>query len=130
MGELNPSGSAARKTAMDKQDILYFDGSCPMCSAEMNRLGRLSDDGLCLVDIHSTANHELPEDREQLLEILHMTTADGRVLTGVEANVAAWQHTRLGVLLRFLRWPIIRQIADFFYKAWASRRYRRLYSGE
>ena len=112
---------------MNKQDTLYYDGACPLCSAEMTRLGRLSDDGLRLVDIHQSAPRSLPGQRDQLLAVLHLETADGRILTGVDANVAAWQHTRPGMLFRWLRWPGIRRIADAVYNRWAAKRFRRLY---
>ena len=54
----------------------------------MTRLGRLSDDGLRLVDIHQSAPRSLPGQRDQLLAVLHLETADGRILTGVDAK---WQ---------------------------------------
>ncbi len=108
-------------------DTLYYDGACPLCTAEMARLGKLCDDGLDLRDIHTmTPDPDLP-DREKLLRNLHLRRADGRILTGIDANVAAWQHTRLGFLWRWLRWPLVRPIADAAYRLWAERRYRRLY---
>lgn len=119
-----------RNNGMKKQNTLYYDGACPLCSAEMNRLQRLSDDGLCLIDVHSAARDTLPEDPHRLLEVLHMETADGRLLTGVDANVAAWQHTRWGLLFRWMRWPVIRSVADFVYGIWARRRYNKMYPGE
>lgn len=108
-------------------DTLYYDGHCPLCTAEMARLGKLSDGGLELRDIHALQPDPALPDRETLLRNLHLRTADGRLLTGIEANVAAWQHTRLGPLWRWLRWPLIRPIADAAYRVWADRRYRRLY---
>ena len=49
------------------------------------------------------------------------------LLTGVDANVAAWQYTRYGWWFRWMRWPLIRPIADHFYDLWARWRYNRLY---
>ncbi len=108
-------------------DELYYDGQCPLCVAEMDRLREHADDELELIDIHSVAQTEALPHREQLLGTLHLKTADGGFLVGVDANVAAWSHTRFGWLWRPLRWPLVRVVADALYRHWARWRYRRLY---
>ncbi|MDP4652461.1 MAG: DUF393 domain-containing protein [Haliea sp.] len=108
-------------------DILYYDGQCPLCTREMAKLGQLCDGELQLQDIHGlTSETELP-DRDTLLRTLHLKTADGQLLTGIDANVMAWQHTRFGPLWRWLQWPVIRPVAEAAYRFWAQRRFRRLY---
>ena len=110
------------------QDILYYDGLCPLCSFEMRKLGAHADDRLQLVDIHTLADlSDLPSKRA-LLARLHLKRADSQLLLGLDASVAAWQHTRFDVLYRWLRWPVIRGIADRVYGLWAQVRYRRLYT--
>ena len=110
-----------------KNDELFYDGQCPLCVAEMDKLRTLADGGLDLVDIH-TADEELDlPERETLLGTLHLRRKEGGFLVGMDANVAAWQHTRYGWLWRPLRWPLIRQFADACYRPWARWRYRRLY---
>ena len=92
----------------------------------MNHLGRLKDPNLQLVDIHSLdTTPDLPS-KETLLEVLHLRRGD-RWLTGVDASVAAWQHTRYGLLWRWMRWPLIGGVIDAVYRRWAVWRYRRLY---
>lgn len=108
-------------------DTLYYDGQCPLCSKEMAKLGTMCGGGLELRDIHQLPASDALPDRDTLLRTLHLRTADGRLLTGIDANVAAWQHTRLGPLWAWLRWPLIKPCADFCYNLWAERRYRRLY---
>ncbi len=115
---------------MTNQNILYYDGACPLCSAEMDRLDRLSDEGLALVDIHSAPKDDLPNDPQLLLKTLHLALADGRVLTGVDANVAAWEHTKWASVFRWMRWPGVRWVTDAVYDAWSSRRYEKLYGRE
>jgi predicted DCC family thiol-disulfide oxidoreductase YuxK len=108
-------------------DVLYFDGQCPLCTAEMDRLGKLADSGLVLRDIHELRDDTLP-CRDDMLRTLHLRTAEGELLTGIEANVAAWQHTRMGLFWRWLRWPLVRPIAEKVYGRWALWRYQRLYA--
>ena len=109
-------------------DTLYYDGHCPLCSIEMEKLNRHAGAKLQLVDIHSLQDNPGLPSRQILLSSLHLKRADGELLTGLDANVAAWQHTRFGFLYKWLRWPLVRSIADWFYARWAEVRYRRLYS--
>ena len=78
-------------------DTLYYDGNCPLCLREVSRLRELADRDLALCDIFEAEDDGLP-DRDTLLRQLHLQTADGKLLTGVEANVAAWRHTRWSFL--------------------------------
>ena len=106
---------------------LYYDGNCPLCTREMARLAEVKGDGLRLQDIHSITDfHALP-DRDTLLRNLHLKTAEGKILTGVDANVAAWQGTRYSPLISWMRWPLIKPLVDAAYRFWALWRYRRLY---
>jgi predicted DCC family thiol-disulfide oxidoreductase YuxK len=105
---------------------LYYDGQCPLCTAEINHLRRLKGDELDLIDVHGCGQQGLPSRRE-MLEKLHYRDADGRLLVGLDANIAAWQHTRIGFLWRILDWPLIRPLAEWAYNRWAVIRYRRLY---
>lgn len=106
---------------------LFYDGRCALCAGEIQRLARLQQGTLLLQDIHSMTPAEGLPDRDTLLQTLHLRTASGHWLTGADANVAAWQHTRHGWLWRWLRWPMVRHIVDACYAPWARWRYRRLY---
>lgn len=107
-------------------DTLYYDSHCPLCDKEVVRLRDLSGGELELRDIHTVDESGLPS-RDRLLRTLHLRTGDGKLLQGLEANVAAWQHTRFGFLWRWLQWPLIRVVAGRVYDAWALWRYQRLY---
>jgi predicted DCC family thiol-disulfide oxidoreductase YuxK len=106
---------------------LYYDGQCPLCTKEMDRLEKLKDQDLQLADIHTLASDQDLPDKDTLLRTLHLRLPDGRLLTGADANVAAWQHTRHGAWFRWMRWPIVSSVVDRLYDAWARRRYNRLY---
>lgn len=106
-------------------ETLYYDGQCPLCNAEMARLGAYEPAGLELLDIHQL---ELDEAiKHQMLKNLHLKTADGSFKIGLDANIAAWQHTRWGWAWQSLRLPGIGWIAGRIYKLWAEQRYSRLY---
>ena len=107
-------------------DKLFYDGNCPLCSAEMARLERIKDNELVLQDIHQLDQEELPAPREQLLKLLHLDR-NGQMITGIDANVAAWEHTRYGALWKILTWPLIKPIASAAYSWWAVKRYQRMY---
>ena len=109
------------------KDVLYYDGACPLCAREMKHLANLKRDSLDLVDIHQTnITHDMPS-KEDLLLNLHLKQGNDWVI-GADANVAAWQHTRVGMLWIWLRWPVVKQIVDPIYSVWAKRRFEGLYS--
>ena len=106
-------------------EILYYDGACPLCRTEIAQLEKMVDNDIVFQDVHSMDMD--PVEAESRLRILHLKTTEGHFLKGLDANVAAWQHTRLGFLFRILRWPLVRQFADAVYNYWAHRRFDRLY---
>jgi predicted DCC family thiol-disulfide oxidoreductase YuxK len=108
-------------------DILYYDGKCPLCLREIRALERLRADRLQLVDVHLYEPAPGEPTRDSMLLRLHLRTADGRWLSGVDATVKAWSHTRWGFLFRPLRWPLLASLADRAYDYWARRRYDGLY---
>lgn len=108
------------------KETLYYDGSCPLCAREMKHLAKLKRESLELIDIHQTPITRDMPSKEDLLLNLHLKRSD-EWLVGADANVAAWQHTSLGWLWTWLRWPLIRQIVDPVYAFWAKRRYEGLY---
>ena len=106
---------------------LFFDGSCPVCVREMNQLKNWNTNKeLHLVD---ATNHQAMEafphiDSANAMRILHAETAEGELLLGLDANIAAWNAVKRKPLLGILRWPIIRPIADQGYLFFARHRYR------
>ena len=108
-------------------DKLYYDGQCPLCVKEMDRLRVIKDADLDLVDIHALDDDATPVAKDTLLRVLHMER-DGEMVTGIDANIAAWEHTRYGALWRWMRLPLIRPIVELAYNRWARWRYDRLYS--
>lgn len=74
---------------------VYFDGSCPLCRAEIGYYWRQDQDrALCFIDISETGAVP-PEGMTQrrAMQRFHVRASDGGVLSGVAAFVEIW--TRL-----------------------------------
>lgn len=106
---------------------LFYDGRCPLCMKEMAHLAELKTDQLQLADIHALPDDEGLPERDTLLRTLHLRLPDGSLLTGADANVAAWSYTPRASWYRWLRWPLVRPLTDWVYRLWARWRYDRLY---
>ena len=77
------------------KSTVYFDGSCPLCRAEIGYYRREDQDrALCFVDISETG--AVPPDgvtQERAMKRFHVRASDGRVFSGAAAFVEVW--TRL-----------------------------------
>lgn len=72
---------------------VFYDGSCPLCSAEIGMYRAQDRDGaLRLVDV-SAPGAELPPGVTQpgAMARFHVMAPDGRVLSGAAAFVALWR---------------------------------------
>lgn len=77
------------------KSTVFFDGSCPLCRAEIGYYRRKDQAGaLCFVDI-SEAGAVTPEgvNQQRAMQRFHVRASDGRVLSGAAAFVEVW--TRL-----------------------------------
>lgn len=106
---------------------VYYDGLCPLCVSEMRHLERL-DQGrrLDLQDINAADFGErFPHiDRVQADRILHGELPDGTLLYGLDVTVMAWRLAGRGRWVAFLRWPLVRGVADRVYLFFARHRHR------
>ena len=105
---------------------LYFDGACPLCSREARFFGGRAPVGrVRFIDITAAdfdpRAHGL--DARAIHREIHGRTADGRLVTGVDALAQMWS------LLPRSRWlailtqvPIARQIMQMGYWAFARLR--------
>jgi predicted DCC family thiol-disulfide oxidoreductase YuxK len=74
------------------QSTVYFDGSCPLCRAEIGLYrGQDKAGALCFVDV-SEPESVTPEGvtRQRALARFHVRSSDGRVLSGAAAFVEIW----------------------------------------
>ncbi|BAM90783.1 hypothetical protein S58_48040 [Bradyrhizobium oligotrophicum S58] len=73
---------------------MYYDGSCPLCRAEIGYYRRTDEAGaLCFVDV-STADAAAPDGMTQreAMQRFHVRAGDGRVLSGAAAFVEVWRR--------------------------------------
>ncbi len=106
---------------------IYYDGLCPLCLREMQHLQRLDrEQRLDLQDINAADFVErFPHiDRLHADRILHGELADGRLLYGLDVTVMAWRLVGRGRWVSFLRWPLVRPVADRVYLLFARHRHR------
>ncbi len=82
-----------KNTAGGAGTTVLYDGSCPLCKAEIG-LYRDRDVGgrLCLVDV-SAQNAALPEglDRQAAMARFHVIAPNGQVLSGAAAFIEVWR---------------------------------------
>lgn len=97
-------------------DILYFDGNCPICLKEINHLKTIANPSLHFMNIHEMGLEEA--EREKLLSELHVKTAEGEILTGFIANIRAWQHTKYRPLITPWRFPPLKWLGNLGYSIW------------
>ena len=109
------------------KDILFFDGSCPMCTKEIKLLEDINDGGLAFMDVHKCEIDDSMASQLDMLKVLHLRTAEGVWIRGVAATLQAWSHTNWGWIFKPLLLPLINYVAGYAYNIWAEKRYRRLY---
>ncbi|MGJ5177191.1 thiol-disulfide oxidoreductase DCC family protein [Bradyrhizobium oligotrophicum] len=81
-------------TEQPAKSTVYYDGSCPLCRAEIGYYGRTDQSGaLCFVDV-SKAGAEAPEglSPRQAMARFHVRASDGRLLSGAAAFVEVWRR--------------------------------------
>lgn len=107
--------------------IIFYDGRCPLCVAEMRQLA--ARDGAGRIGLEDIQSADFPErypniDPDHANTILHGQTRDGRLLLGLDVTCAAWSLVGARHWVAFLRWPLIRPVADVAYRLFARHRYR------
>lgn len=106
---------------------VFYDGSCPLCAAEMKQLAAADRDGR--VELQDISQPDFSErfphiDPVEADRILHGETEDGAPLYGLDVTARAWSLAGKGWRVNWLRWPLIRPVADRVYLFFARRRHR------
>jgi len=75
------------------QATVFFDGSCPLCRAEIDLYRRQDGAGsACFIDVSQTAEG-LPArlTQQQAMARFHVLSHDGQILSGAAAFVGIWR---------------------------------------
>lgn len=121
------SGSQAAQQNAGAKLTLLIDGQCPLCSREASWLARRDKKGrLGFVDIASKDFDpaRYGKTQEEVMGAIHAVTSEGEILTGVEVFRRAYGEIGLGWLLAPTKLPVLRQISDAMYRAFARIRPR------
>ncbi|UXU92154.1 thiol-disulfide oxidoreductase DCC family protein [Burkholderia sp. S-53] len=112
---------------MDSNElVLYFDGRCPLCVAQMRRLAAWNTrHRLAFVDIAAPGFDPAPlaVDLPALNRELHARLPDGRMLTGVDSILAAYTLVGRRWLVWPLRVPAVRDAFAPLYRRFARNRH-------
>lgn len=114
---------------------VFYDGSCPLCAAEMKQLSAADREGqvelqdITLPGFTERFPHVDPVEADR---ILHGELADGTQLYGLDVTARAWSLAGKGWRVNWLRWPLVRPVADRVYLFFARHRHRisRLLTGK
>lgn len=111
---------------MEPALTLYFDGNCPFCRAQMDKLGAWDRTGrLAFVDIAQPGFDPAPlgADMAALNREVYSRTRDGRVLVGIDTMLAAYPLVGRRWRVLPLRVPLLRQLCAALYRWFARNRY-------
>ncbi len=111
------------QTISDRQTRVFYDGACPLCTAEMTILRRWDRaQRLDMIDI-SAAGFDArawPVSVTAMHASLHARLADGAWLTGMAATRHIYRAVGRGWMVAFTGWPFFARVFDRAY-AWFAR---------
>jgi predicted DCC family thiol-disulfide oxidoreductase YuxK len=106
---------------------IFYDGHCPLCTAEMNTLQSLdTQKKLRLEDIHAKDfQYNYPYiDPIEADKLLHGQLDTGQIIKGLDVTCLAWKLVEKHKWMQMLRWPVIRFFADISYRFFARYRHQ------
>lgn len=105
---------------------IFYDGFCPLCVKEMEKLKQFDENtDIQLIDIHTSAFKPYTNiDADKASTILHAIDDKNQLLLGLDVTYRAWSLVGKGWIYAPLRWALIKPIADRAYLHFAKNRYR------
>ncbi len=72
---------------------VYYDGSCPLCTAEISHYRKIAaDSAVDFVDVSAEAVPHPDLSRETAMARFHVRTASGELVSGARAFAALWAY--------------------------------------
>jgi predicted DCC family thiol-disulfide oxidoreductase YuxK len=114
-----------REVVQENTLTIFYDGNCPLCSFEMQKLKHKDNNNLIkLVNLHqdnfSTLYPSIKFDNA--MRILH-GSYQNQILLGLDVTHRAWSLVGKGLFVAPLQFPIIKQIAHGCYLLLAKYRH-------
>lgn len=123
MARLENRGSSLE--GVPPRSTVYFDGSCPLCRAEIGHYRRVDvDRALCFVDV-SQADAPVPKglSRADALRRFHVRSGNGELISGARAFVELWAHLpHWRWAAKVARWPGAVAALELGYRAFLPLR--------
>jgi predicted DCC family thiol-disulfide oxidoreductase YuxK len=109
---------------------LLYDGACPLCNLEMDKLKARNNAGLlAFADISVPGFDPTPYTRvhaattHDMGRLIHAMRPDGSLVVGVEVFRLAYAAVGLGVWVAPTGWPLLGPLFDAAYAVFARNRY-------
>ncbi len=106
---------------------IFYDGSCPLCRAEMEQYMALDAGGdFSFIDMAESPQsvESIGVSRQEAMARLHVRLSDGRIVTRVDAFIAIWEKLPK---FRWLAWVFkarpMKALFNAFYRWFAPRRH-------
>lgn len=107
---------------------VYYNSACPVCRSGIeSQQGKMSSCEIEWIDVHANpeAVKEVGAELEQVRERLYVQDAQGRIHVGADAFSKLWRDTpQQRWIGRLLALPVIRQLTQWTYNAFARCLYR------
>ena len=109
---------------------VFYDGKCNLCSSEINYYRRISPTGIFdWLDINLMHSDFVNTGIKvsDALKILHVIDNNNTLHLGVDAFIIIWKNLSYWkIIAKVVSIPIIRQIVNITYRAFANWRFNRL----
>lgn len=106
---------------------MFYDEDCPLCIREtrfLQRLDRRHRIRFTNIAAPDFDPQSLGKTRSELMDEIHGRLPDGRWVTGMDVFRRLYSAVGMGPLVLITRLPIIRQLMDSAYRAFARNRLR------
>ncbi|MBO1518672.1 thiol-disulfide oxidoreductase DCC family protein [Oceanisphaera pacifica] len=111
--------------------VVFYDGSCESCIKDRANYERWAGEGgrdIYWFDITDQEDviHNIGLTPEAVMRELHVQTADGTILSEIDAYILLMRRVpRLKLLAWLIGLPLVRPCLSWLYRTWVERRLKR-----